>query len=339
MRKYKKTIIGSSLLLILLLVSCLYPYYGPVDFNKQIFVKDEHGNVIDRAPFPPSEKHWLGTTRNGEELHWLLLYGVKFTLITAFCVAALRVILGGFFGMFLSLWAPFLKSYFKDFFLTMRYIPSILIAFVLMIPIVGAPNDVAISSIVTYQLIILVFIGFPSVTLFVADISDELFKTSFVQSSLLMGAGKIHIIKRQLVPYMRSYGILFTVQQILSTLQITMQLSIFGLFLGGLNRAGVFGYEDASGRQKPASLSNEWAGLIGQNFTEFALAPWIVFAPVLGFFLVILIVNMIKKELEENLNGFEIVKKKGKSKAVSLQSEKHSSSADFVFVEKGRLER
>lgn len=336
MRNYKKTIIGSSLLLILLLMSCLYPYYGPADFNQQVLVKDEYGKVIDRAPFPPSEKHWLGTTRNGEDLHWLLLYGAKFTLITAFSVAVLRVIFGGLFGMFLSLWAPFFKSYFKDFFLTMRYIPSILIAFVLMVPIVGAPNDVAISSIVTYQLIILVFIGFPSVTLFAADITDELLKTSFVQSSFLMGAGKIHIIKRQLLPYMRSYGILFTVQQIITTLQITMQLSIFGIFLGGLNRAGIFGYDDASGRPKPASLSNEWAGLIGQNFTEFAWAPWIVFAPVLGFFLVILIVNMIKKELEENLYGFGVVKKKGKKKVLSLQPKNHSSSTEFIFVEKER---
>jgi peptide/nickel transport system permease protein len=318
MRNYKKTLIGSTLLLILLLMSCLYPYYGPIDFNHQVLVKDEHGKIIDRAPFPPSEKHWLGTTRNGEDLHWLLLYGAKFTLITAFGVAVLRVLLGGIFGMFLSLWAPFLKSYFNDFFLSMRYIPSILIAFILMIPIVGAPNDVAITSIVTYQLIILVFIGFPSVTLFASDITDELLKTSFVQSSYLLGAGKLHIVRRQLLPYMRSYGILFTVQQIISTLQITMQLSIFGLFLGGLNRAGVFGYDDAEGRPKPASLSNEWAGLIGQNFTEFVLSPWIVFAPVFGFFLVIVIVNMIKKELEDNILGIQTMKMKRNRKEVPL---------------------
>ncbi|WP_312470156.1 ABC transporter permease subunit [Neobacillus sp.] len=318
MRNYKKTVIGSILLLILLLMSCLYPYYGPNDFNQQVLVKDEHGKIIDRAPFPPSEKHWLGTTRNGEDVHWLLLYGAKFTLITAFGVAVLRVLLGGIFGMFLSLWAPFLKSYFKDFFLTMRYIPSILIAFILMVPIVRAPNDVAISSIVTYQLIILVFIGFPSVTLFASDITDELLKTSFVQSSYLLGAGKLHIARRQLLPYMRSYGILFTVQQIISTLQITMQLSIFGLFLGGLNRAGIIGYDDAENRPKPASLSNEWAGLIGQNFTEFVLSPWIVFAPVFGFFLVIVIVNMIKKELEDNILGIQTMKMKRNRKEVAL---------------------
>ncbi|MEH7308798.1 ABC transporter permease [Neobacillus drentensis] len=329
MRKYKKTIIGSTVLTILLIMSILYPFYGPKDFNHQVLVKNEQGDILDRAPFPPSEKHLLGTNRNGEDMHWLLLYGAKFTLISAFGVALLRVLFGGIFGIFLSVWAPFLKSYVKDFFLTFRYVPSILIAIILMIPIVGDFNDVDISSIVTYQIIILVFIGFPSVTIFASDVIDELLKTSFVQSSKLMGAGKLHIVRKQLMPYLRSYGILFTVQQFISTLHITMQLGLFGMFLGGRNRAGVLGYDEPP---KPATLSNEWAGLIGQNFSEFLRAPWSILTPVAGFFVVIVIVNVIKKELEENLYGIKTVKKKEKkgknTNAITYSSDK------FEFVQK-----
>ncbi|MEH7083669.1 ABC transporter permease subunit [Neobacillus drentensis] len=329
MRKYKKTIIGSTLLLLLLIMSILYPYYGPKDYNHQVLVKNEQGEIIGRAPFPPSEQHLLGTNLNGEDMHWLLLYGAKFTLISAFGVALLRVFLGGIFGIFLSMWAPFLKGYVKDFFLTFRYIPSILIAILLMIPIVGDFNDVAVSSIVTYQIIILVFIGFPSVTIFASDVTDQLLQTSFVQSSKLMGAGKLHIVRKQLMPYIRSYGILFSVQQFISTLHITMQLGLFGMFLGGRNRAGFMGYEEPP---KPATLSNEWAGLIGQNFSEFVRAPWSILSPVIGFFVVIVIVNFIKKELEENLYGINAVKnkeKKGKDTKVAAYS-----SDRFEFVQK-----
>ncbi|WP_026566895.1 ABC transporter permease subunit [Bacillus sp. UNC41MFS5] len=329
MRKYKKTIIGSTLLLLLLIMSLLYPYYGPKDYNHQVLVKNEQGDIIGRAPFPPSDQHLLGTNRNGEDMHWLLLYGAKFTLISAFGVALLRVFLGGIFGIFLSMWAPFLKSYVKDFFLTFRYIPSILIAILLMIPIVGDFNDVAVSSIVTYQIIILVFIGFPSVTIFASDITDQLLQTSFVQSSKLMGAGKLHIVRKQLMPYIRSYGILFSVQQFISTLHITMQLGLFGMFLGGRNRAGVMGYEEPP---KPATISNEWAGLIGQNFSEFVRAPWAIFTPVFGFFIVIVIVNMIKNELEDNLDGLKAAKKKKKK---GLGPKVTAYSADqFEFVQK-----
>jgi peptide/nickel transport system permease protein len=289
--------------------------------------------VLGRAPFPPSNAHWLGTNRNGEDLHWLLLYGAKFTLITTFGVALLRVILGGIVGIFMSLWAPFLKSYFKDFFLTFRYIPAILIGIILMSPIVGGYYDhVAISSIVTYQIIILVFIGFPSVVLFASDITGELLKTSFVQSSYLMGASKFHIFKRHLLPYMRSYGVLFTVQQLLSTLHITMQLGIFGLFLGGLNREGVFGYDKPP---KPATLSNEWAGLIGQSFGDLILAPWVALIPALAYFLVIFIVNIMKKEIEDNISGIYVLKDKSKQKKDRSNRAVRLGNSKFEFVDNG----
>ncbi|USK62052.1 hypothetical protein [Peribacillus asahii] len=64
----------------------------------------------------------------------------------------------------------------------------------------------------------LVFLGFPSVTIFTSEITDELIRTSFVKSSYLMGASKFHIIRRHLMPYFRSYGVLFIFQQLLSAL-------------------------------------------------------------------------------------------------------------------------
>ena len=335
MRKYQKTILASTILLVLLIMSLLYPYYGPTDFNHKVIITNEQGDVIGRAPFPPSEKHLLGTDRNGEDLNWLLLYGAKFTLITAFGVAFIRVLFGGVLGLFISLWVPFLKSYVQDLFIIFRYIPSILLGFILMVPIVGDFNDVAIFSIVTYQIIILVFIGIPSVTMFAADVTDDLLKTTYVQSSYLMGAGKLHIIRRQLWPHIRLYGILFTVQQIISTLHITMQLGLFGMFLGGRNRAGIMGYDEPP---KPATLSNEWAGLIGQNFSEFIRAPWTILTPIIAYFVVIFLVNMIKKELEENLNGREVLKRSLKRKIVRQDSMKSLSGADFQFLDRRNVE-
>lgn len=44
MRKYKKTTVGITLLLLLFLASYLYPLYGQMDFNKQILVSDEKGH-------------------------------------------------------------------------------------------------------------------------------------------------------------------------------------------------------------------------------------------------------------------------------------------------------
>src|SRR3954451_852997 len=150
MKMYQKTLIGSIFLLVLLMISLLYPYYGPKDFNHQVIVTNEHGDVVGRAPFPPSGKHLLGTDRNGEDIHLLIVYGAKFTLITALSVALIRVLIGGGLGLILSLWTPFLKTYIQDLFIIFRYIPSVFLGFILMLPIVGDFNNVAISSIVTY---------------------------------------------------------------------------------------------------------------------------------------------------------------------------------------------
>ncbi|NRD79993.1 hypothetical protein HPT25_21900 [Bacillus sp. BRMEA1] len=331
MKKYKKTIIGSAILLVILLVSCLYPLYGPSNYAKQDFIEDAHGNILGKPPYPPSFSHPLGTNRNGEDLGLLMLYGAKFTLITAFGVAVIRVLIGGLFGIFISLWAPFLKDYMKDFFLPFRYIPPILIAIILMTPIVGGFQDAPVTSIVTCQVIILIFIGLPQVSLMAADLTEELIHTSFVQSSFLMGASKWHIVRRQLLPYIRSFGLMFTVQQLLSTLQTMMHLGIFGLFLGGQTRAGIYGYDNPP---KPASLSNEWAGIIGQNYNDFNLVPWNAFIPAFGFFLVILIVNMIKKDLENQTMGFLGVNNRRKKQMEREAAENHSSKQKFEFVHK-----
>ena len=341
MRKYRKTLIGAAILLVIFLASCLYPFYGPLDFRHMDFIEDKAGNILGRPPYPPSLSHIFGTSRNGEDMFLLLLYGAKFTLLIAFSTAVLRVLAGGFFGLFLALWAPFLTSFFKDFFLAFRYIPSILIAIILMAPIVGSFNDVPMFSLIFCQLMILVFLGFPSTVITTVDLTNELLQTSFIQSSFLMGASKLHVVKRQLLPYLRSYGLLLFVQQLLSTLQIIMHLGIFGYFLGGLNRAGIFGWDAPGGPVTPATKTYEWAGLIGQGFKDFTYAPWTVFAPVLGFFLVIAIVNMMKKEIEDNILGLGKWNMKKKSKMISAVSQGKVIVNKFELIQnkKGVKER
>ncbi|USK58544.1 hypothetical protein [Peribacillus asahii] len=110
-----------------------------------------------------------------------------------------------------------------------------------------------------------------------------------------------------------------------------MHLGIFSFFLGGQTIGGTFGYEEPP---KAASLTNEWAGLIGQNFHDFMRAPWMIFAPILGFFVVILIVNMMRKELEEHMNGTLVLNKKEEKKKTFISSPIQPGKHLFEFVEK-----
>ncbi|MCH6264368.1 MULTISPECIES: hypothetical protein [Neobacillus] len=329
MRGFRKTTIGSAILLLLLIASFLYPLYGPADFDKNGLIVNEAGKVIGRAPFPPSAEHIFGTDRNGQDLLLLLLYAAKFTLITAIGVAFLRVIIGGLLGVFISLWAPWLKKYVIDIFTVFRFVPATFLGIVLMMPVM-AHIERPLSTVVTYQILMLILLGIPSVLVFTTDLIEELKTKSFITTSLLMGAGRYHILKRHFFPYFRSYGILFTVQQLLTTLQVTMHLGIFGLYLGGQTVGGIVGYDDPP--PKPASVSNEWAGLIGQSLYDFIQYPWTISFTILGFFVIIQIVNMIKKELEENIAGISYMKQKKTLVQTSVRKTGNQAPEQFVFV-------
>lgn len=331
MKKYKKTVIGSSIILLILLISCLYPLFGPEDYNKEPYITNDQGKIIERAPFPPSSERLFGTDRNGQDLLLIVIDGAKFTIVTAFLVTLLRVLVGGLTGIIISIWLPKMKVYFNDFFLGFKYIPSTIIALLLMAPVTIRYTGVPFIIIVSYQLFVLFLVAFPSIVSTTIDMTDELRKNSFVQSSYLMGGSHFHVLRKHLKPYFKSFGLLIGIQQMISTLVILMHLGIFGVFLGGPTKSGIFN-GDMWGPPTPESLSSEWSGLIGQNFTVIVQYPWIVLSTILGFFLLICLLNMMKKELESQFNNGHSLGIKDKTLEKPIQANTKFSVSSFVFV-------
>lgn len=327
--RYKKTILGFSLLFVLLIVSLLYPLYGPKDFNSVFFLYDNKGELVGVPPIPPSSYYPLGSDRNGADMLYMILYGAKFTLLIAFGVTILRVLIGGFLGVLFSLWFKKLLPIAKDFLLVFNLVPPIIITLVLMSRVTMYIED-AIFSIMFYQMIVLVIIGIPSVLLMTSDIIEEIKGKSFIMCSYLMGGDHLHVLKTQLKPFLKSYGLLMFFQQLLNTFILIMYLGAFQIYIGGASKFGIRGLDI------PYSNSKEWAGLIGQNIYEFFRAPYLVLFPLICYFVIILIINMIKKELEANmdLNSLEFNFKKRKFKKELTSGEVTPSTkttANFTF--------
>jgi peptide/nickel transport system permease protein len=80
MLKYKKTILGLFILSFILILSFLYPLYGPVDFNKALYIYDKNGKMNGFPPFPPSTHNILGSDRNGADILLMMIYGAKYTI-------------------------------------------------------------------------------------------------------------------------------------------------------------------------------------------------------------------------------------------------------------------
>jgi peptide/nickel transport system permease protein len=299
MRNYKKTILGFSLVLGLFIASILYPLYGDKDYNEEFYIYNEQGDLIAKAPTPPTPDHLLGTDRNGQDMVYIHLYGAKFTIAAAFIITILRVLAGVTTGIIIALWLPKLKIYFKDLFLGFRFVPSLIIAIFMMSPFIDRFTGIPVWTIASYQIGVLTIIAYPAIVLMTIDYMDEVQRKSFVLSSYLMGASRYHVLKKHIWPFLKSIGLLMFVQQLYSTLIILMHLGVFKAYLGGQTKGGIFTADD--GVPPPETLSNEWGGLIGQNFKVMIQYPWIVLSTMFFFFVLIATTNMMKKELEGHL--------------------------------------
>jgi peptide/nickel transport system permease protein len=332
MRNYKKTMTGFLLITGLLIVSLLYPLYGDKDYNEEFYVYDENGAIIDRAPTPPTPDHPLGTDRNGQDLVYIHLYGAKFTIAAVLVITIARILLGVFTGIVIALWLPPIKVYFKDFFIGFRYIPGLIIVLFLMAPVTGRFTGMPVWTAVTYQICVLTLVAYPAIVLLTIEFIEELQKKSFVLSSYLMGGSRLHVLVKHIWPFLKSTGLLLIVQQMLGTLVMIMHLGIFEYFLGGRTKGGIF---TPPGEPPVAeTLSNEWGGLIGQNFRVMMQYPWIVLSTMLFFFFLIAIMNMMKKELEgnlayENIDFISKIKKKQIEKKISHEKDE---PALFRFI-------
>ncbi|MCM3764044.1 hypothetical protein [Neobacillus niacini] len=321
--KYKRTIVGILLLAGLLILSFLYPMYGPKDFGKMTFIYDGNGKLIGVPPLPPSFEHPFGIDRNGQDILLMMISGAKYTLIMAFGITLLRVFFGGMIGIILSLWARRILPAVKDFLLVFQLVPSIVLTLPLIAQSISKQDF--IYQFLLYQMMILVIVGIPAIITVTTDIIEKLKGETFIQSSYLMGAGHFHVLKTQLKPFLKSYGLIIGLQHFINSLGLMMFLGAFRIYIGG------FSTEEVRGLEIPNSYTKEWAGLIGQNFGEFTRAPWIVLAPLFSYFFIILIINMIKKELETgmdpNMAGSSLKRKTTKQKKIEVKN--RPSGSDF----------
>ncbi|WP_108670725.1 ABC transporter permease subunit [Peribacillus acanthi] len=311
---------------VLLIVSFYVSSLNLEPKTENLVIFDNNGKALAKAPFPPSSEFLLGTDRSGYKVDHMLLIGAKFTILAGLGITLLRVTIGSVIGLFLSMYARKVRFVVEAFSLPFKYIPALIVAMFLMNPVVRSYISVDLLKLVSVQIIILVVIALPSVITWSSDLVDKLRETSYVQSSLLLGASPWHIIRKHLLPHLKVYGGILFLQQFIQTLTLMMYLGVFGYFIGGSVFASVIKDENVD----KGSLVNEWAGLIGFYRKEYLMAPWLVLFPMLCFFLLIMLASLTVKEWEKNtVLGVKLpLKEKEK-----INSDK-KKSVSFTFVNK-----
>ncbi|MBT2683677.1 ABC transporter permease subunit [Bacillus sp. ISL-37] len=320
--KHRNILIGSTILIALFLISWnteLMP-----ESNEPLIFDDE-GNFVAAPPAPPSLIFPLGTDLGARSMVNLVLVGVKYTLGAILGITLARLLVGTILALITKLLYPSFKRYFSAFFWPFRYIPQLLVAIILMLPVASIPTGISAMVILEYQLIIMLLVGLPGVYYYILDMMEEIEKQPYVLSSILMGASKFHTLKKHVWPNIKSHLLLLTTQQILSILQLLTFLGIFSLYLGGPHPTPL----TDTPRLIYRTITNELAGMAGQNFWLIRRAPWMAYSPILIIAFIAIIVNWMKKGIEDHIAGVVPVKQMA---ITSAAKEDTSFSRNFVIV-------
>lgn len=180
------SVIGLSTILLVLFLAIFAPYVAPYPEHAGRFVN------FAEASLPPSMAHLFGTDVVGRDILSRIFFGFRFSLLMGVVVLALVVPPGVILGL--------TAGYFKD-----RWIDTVIMRttdiFVAIPPLVLA---LAICSVLTPNLfnamMAVSLMWWPWYTRLVYGLSSSLRQEFFVQAAEVTGAGKIHILFKEILP-------------------------------------------------------------------------------------------------------------------------------------------
>lgn len=297
---------------LIVLVSSFYIDFGLNGELRSIrILYDDKGNAVESAPISP---HWwlpLGTDNLGNDLLMKSLDGAKYTIITAFVIALLRITLSVVVGLTISVYFKRLQKYLNAFSDSFQYIPLTLLAVFVLTPILWEPEPGFVYSFterLVLQVLLLTLLSLPMLSSLFSNEVELLLQKEFIQSSKILGASNRFLIGKHILPLLKERIVILFGQQMIQVLIILAHLGIFKLFLGGTDVT----YERFV-RVPPKSITNDWSGLIGDGFYSFVSAPWVFLAPIGFFTLTIIAINfMIESYKHVNSIHLEKVQKRKK---------------------------
>lgn len=322
---WKKIAFLSSLFFLIGLVcfSFIYTYVLKEHIKEPpTFIYDKEGKLTKTFPFPPSLQYPFGVDRHGNNLFWWVIEGAKYTILISIGASILRVGLGVSIGILYGMYLQKLKIVFTTIERAFRFVPAIFLGIMFLnFNFFGQATKGF-----TYLLSVVILLSVLALPSLVNGIGNEVIhfnKETFITSSKGMGASKFWIIRKHVIPFLRTRMLLMIIQQMISILFLLVHLGVFGIFVGGSTTIDFFG------RLMKRPVSYEWSSLISVSYKELMMDQWIVFGPSLAFILTILACHIMKRTLEDN--GEKYVKTKTEQN--NLTEVKDIKNADFKFAE------
>ena len=276
--KRKRFVISFLFLATLVIASILNTVLNDGKIGQTMVQTDDKGNIIAKPPYRPFTEYILGSDRYGYDLVHLLVEGAKWTIGIIIIVALLRMILSIIISSFVFSLKPAIFHSIKSIFEPFSVVPQTIIAYFILFSVLWRPGDGFHTSFwerAGFETIVLVLLAVPNLTIHLSNEMRIVEKEAFIEAAKTLGAGKIRIFFKHIVPHVYEKWILLFGQQFIQSLALLAHLGFMGLFFGG-----TIPPDDDT---PPRTVSYEWSGVIGGDISYLYSYPWIVLVPI-GFF-------------------------------------------------------
>ncbi|KMM38425.1 ABC transporter permease subunit [Guptibacillus hwajinpoensis] len=291
---HNKPLLGGGLFILLLLIgSILYGLFSDPQEPQKVLL-DENNNAVELAPFSPSTKFPLGSDLDGNNFLLKILEGAKFTIGLSILVAFFRMVVSFVGGYILYLLPGTFRRLLDGLANALHYAPVTIFTYVLIAPVILSFSwSYDTSTKVIFPMLVLILISVPVLSLYVQNELHLIAEKEFIESAKVMGGSHFQIFRKHMAPFLYPKLFVVFIQQVGQVLIVFAHLGLLNVFIGGSD-VRIMEYDlEGEATIEVFSMSNEWAGLIAQNFQYVSSFPWMVLAPVTAFALTILAVNSI----------------------------------------------
>lgn len=255
---------GALFLLAVILVGILAPIIAPHSPTDQ--------DILARLQRPTST-HWLGTDELGRDELSRLIYGARTSLFIGFVGTAAGVVLGTILGLAAGFFGGWLDTLSMRLIDIMYAFPGILLA-ILIVAVMG-PG--------LFNLVVALAIwGVPTLARIVRASVLSLKTEQFVEASQAIGAGRVRIMFRHLLPNCLAPIIVYATLGVAGALLTTAGLGFLGI-----------------GVQPPGA---EWGEMLSVGRDYIQEAPLLLIVPGVAIFLAVLSLNVIGDALRDALD-------------------------------------
>jgi peptide/nickel transport system permease protein len=260
---------GLAVIVIVVGAALAAPLLAPFSPDEQLF----DGLTLEGAPLPPGGHFLLGTDLLGRDLLSRLLYGARTSLIVGVVANGIAVAIGAMVGVAAGFLGGIVGGLLMRFTDLMTAFPALLLAIVLAALFHPSLWIVAL---------VIAMVNWVQLARVVYTETRSLATREFVEAERSIGAGRMRILFRHILPHLLSTILVYGTLGIATTVLLEATLSFLGV-----------------GVQPPTP---SWGNIINENQTYFTTAPWLVFFPGLAIILLALGFNLVGDALRDILD-------------------------------------